>query len=473
MAKKSKGVKFSRRRKNGLTMTVEDEYGALQPLPMSTETAQETLGGGILVDRSKSFASAAKWTIRLGGAAIIITILLTTFSSIMTLMSNSETRGLAEKAQSTAFKTRYQDLGKGVIDAYYSGKPPVTSLMSDVTWSTVGGAEQIGLTQGQDSTGTSSGGSSNGTVTGTKVQNISYMYGTTSPFMLPAKAANDKAVAPIFPNPRREVLYYYGTIGQKVYQFAVSLIIPDQDDFRTVPYLESQPVMLAMDTLTRVSAEVDRPDPSVATNGIEFTEKSLSAQANDVIAKWASAYAQDDKDTLKRMTGDNSNKVYNGIGGFALVGTPSVDWSYEFQTSKRFIVASVTFSIVTKSSIKDDDSSTYSASGDAPDQFISNQRMVLLIENADAGVPNISAWGPPGSWNKISPYQNGVVIDSKNIARQPIDGDTDDENGGTETTAPLESNTAAPTAPKVETPKTTTKKKTTPRKTTPKRDSGR
>lgn len=466
--KKKKDGKLSFRRKNGLTMTVEDEFGALQPPPMSTETAQETLGQGILIDRSRGFEKAAKWTVRIGIAVTAIIVIMTMFSSVTTLMSNSDTKSMAEKAQSPAFKTRYQDLGKGIIEAYYGGLPPPTSLMSDVTWSTVGGTDQIGISSGGDSTGTASAGTGSGVVTGTKVKNITFVYGTSTPFMLPAKAANDKNVAPLFPNPRREVLYYYGTVGQNVYQFSVSLVIPDQDDYRMPPYLEKQPVMMEMTPLTRVSAQIDRPDPSVLTNGIEFTEKALPQPAVDVVATWASAFAQNDGDTLKRLTGDSSTKEYSGIGGFALVGTPSVDWSYAFTTSKEFIVAQVTFSIVTKSSMNSDgtdsSSSSDSSRGEAPDQFISNQSLVVLIENADKGVPNISAWGPPGSWNRISPYQNGVVTDAKNLSSTPMNDESTGEDGKN---SELTENTSAPSAPSVSAPKTTSKKKTTTTKKRP------
>lgn len=219
--------------------------------------------------------------------------------------------------------------------------------------------------------------------------------------------------------------------------------------------------------------------------GDDFEEVELNEGTLNNITRWASAYAQNDSDTLKSLTGDNRTEaIYPGIGGFSLEGNPEAMWAYQYEDKKdkeQRIVARIQFSmsstVSSGSSQKDDISGSTSSSKFAPKQV-----MDVLLGNFDEGNADILAWGPGGMWQTLAPRMNAVLPvvtrdNNSNEDEDTINDPSEQQQPDTEENTAESSNAAnAPGAPSLsqETETTsTTSPATTSKKTHSKKKSFR
>lgn len=355
-----------------------------------------------------------------------------TVSAGVSLVSNGKTSSLktqVEQNASPAFKSRYDSLGESIIRTYFSHQTPPVNLMSNVEWTTGEGSE---------------GGSSSSPV---DVEGLSLVEAYQTDF---SSGDIDKKDKELFSKPKNEVLRYSGVIDGRQYEFGVYLIIPNIDDPQQLPYLVSPPTILPMDRL--VTADVEGSKPT----GEDFEEAQLNEGTINNITRWASAYAQNDSDTLKSLTGDNRvEAVYPGVGGFSLEGNPEDVWAYQYEdkeTGEQRIVARVQFSMsstVSSGSSKNDDISGSSSDG----KFVPQQVMDILLGNFDEGEADILAWGPGGMWQTLRPRMNAVLPvvtgkDGEGDDSGRINDPSEQEQPTGENLNPSESNAAsAPGAP--------------------------
>lgn len=265
----------------------EDEYGPISTPPMSNDAAEKVLGGGAAVTRTDKYQRSIKISGAIIATSVAIASMTTMYFGVSNTMGNNKAITLAENAQSPAFKTRYADLGSATIQAYFRGDSPPMSMLSTVNWPTA-----------SDNAGSRSADSSSAFVTGNGIDYLAESRGEGFDFALPSSVLSDPEVASLFPNPREEVLSYYGMIDGTWYKIGLPVIIPDVTNIDTVPYLSGSPVFLEMDPITKVNADISRPDPETTTNGLTFTEVPLSDAAEKTISEWASAYAQKDRKSV-------------------------------------------------------------------------------------------------------------------------------------------------------------------------------
>lgn len=372
-------------------------------------TNQKTLDSyGIYPVRKRS-AKSAMWQRRIASFFVLASVAFIFFAMVTSIFSGNRVSSLSadvEQNKSPAFKSRYDSLGASIVTSYFSGKTPPVNLFSNANWPNLS----------QEDDGTQSGVQTQGGVgpgggQPVDVKDLSLIEAYETPFHA-ASGSGDKKDLSVFTNPMNEVLRYTGTIDGRQYEFGVYLIVPDINDYSKLPYLVSPPTIMPMRTL--VSADIEGSKPE---EGDVFTEQELNSGTVDVINKWASAYAQGDSAAIKSYTGDGRvEATYQGLGGFTLVGSPTVEWSYMYrdqESDKDRIVARISF---TMSSEISGNSVSDSANNDLTDssstgnnEFTPVQVMDILLGNFEEGVADIMAWGPGGMWQTLTPRMNSVV----------------------------------------------------------------
>lgn len=247
----------------------------------------------------------------------------------------------------------------------------------------------------------------------------------------------------VFTNPKNEVLVYSGNIDGDPYEFSISLIIPDIDDPTTLPYLASPPVMMPATQIVQTN-ETNLDTPSEAAG---YKDTKLNDFSVNSITEWASAYAQNDGDSLKRISGDqNPYHRYAGIGGFSVQGSAIPVWAYEnnFATADNleddFIITRVQFNMVKR--IDGARSNTQKeVIGSGVGEFVQTQTFDIMLRNFNAGTPNIVAWGPAGSWSSLVEFGNAVQISEKEAKDNAKQTESNEQNQEQET----QSSEAVPT----------------------------
>lgn len=379
---------------------------------MSNEVTLDSYG--IYPARGRS-AKSAKWQARIVMFFFVSLVMVVVIGAVSSIFSGGKMSALKDQVEinkSPAFKSRYDSLGASIVTSYFAGDTPPVNLLAQSNWPNMN--SNSGEQEGGGNYSAASDGSKTGPGGGqpVKVENLSLIQAYETPFEASATGTSDKQDLSTFTNPVNEILRYSGTIDGRQYEFGVYLVIPDIEDNSKLPYLVSPPTIMPMRTLVSADVEGSRPnDPKT------FEEVELNSGTLDVINKWAGAYAQGDSAAIKSYTGDGRvEATYQGVGGFTLNGTPTVEWSYQYQdpeTKENRIVARISFTMsseVGRNSVSDsvkNDLSEGSSSSDS--NFTPVQVMDVLLGNFDEGVADIMAWGPGGMWQTLTPRMNSVV----------------------------------------------------------------
>lgn len=376
---------------------------------------------------------------------IIGVIILTFISALFSINRVGSLRDRIEDSQTVSFDTRYASLGESVVRSYFAGEAPPINLMNSADWTT------------GDSTG-QSGGMLNGGA-GVTVENLSLIEAFSSLQALPDSVKGEDE-ASYFTDPLLEQLIYSGSIEGKPYRFGVSLVIPDKNDFSKLPFLVSVPTILPGEVL--VDSTLDASQPSTGADS-RFTEQRLTPEMTSLLGTWASAYAQDDRATLQRLTGDpRANAQYHGLGGFSLVGTPTVLWSYQVapldSDGEVNTVLRMSFDVETPlagGSSRLDDAVV---GGGSPEEFRPKIIMDVLLGNHIGAQPTVIDWAPGGMWTILSEYRNAVLVGT---------GDSEDQTTSTKATPTTTTGGRAPGAPSLTMPTTSRTSPTTSASTPP------
>jgi hypothetical protein len=110
------------------------------------------------------------------------------------------------------------------------------------------------------------------------------------------------------------------------------------------------------------------------------------------VGQWATAFVSNDKQALYQVTGDTSSQTFTGIGGYTLVGNPTIVSSspYNAKHPPKTLTVTVQLTMVSKTDPTVLTRSSYDV-------------VVTSLSNA---YPNVVAWGPPGSGSTLVAYQN-------------------------------------------------------------------
>lgn len=411
-------AKLLGKRKNKKDL-LQDEWGEKRDPYKTTLQTLDDYGVYEIRGFSQRKINIMNWLIRgiitlLAVIAVLVAIMPITLSGKVNTIENR-----VESMQTPAFKSRYDDLGKSIIQAYYSHQEPPVNLMSNISWAGYKGEDN-------DSSQSSPVEDSAPII----VNNLSLIRSPETVKMSPSRDRDT-----VFTNPRNEVLVYSGTVDGKPYEFSISLIIPNVDDPTTLPYLASPPVMMpAKNIILTNESDLDTPAQSDGYTPLKLNEFSLKA-----IADWASAYAQDDTESLKRITGDQSAAhMYHGLGGFSLEGTPTSLWAFQNSLgtlqddTDDFIISRVQFRMVKR--LDNNLSNTQrEVLGERTGMFVQTQTFDLMLRNFSSGTPNVVAWGPAGTWSSLSEFGNATEITQEDIDKQSNNQSQEVENSETQT----------------------------------------
>ena len=423
-----------------------DEFGDKDVPYTTNERALKDYGIEVIQGSSEK-KRKRKQRVAIGIVGIFVAVY--GISVVSSLSANGRINNLSEvveSQQSPAFKSRYDSLGKSVIEDYYNKKQTPVNLLETATWST---------DDTNSSNSSSSSDSSEDKSVAVDVESLSLINAYQED---PQLGKIDEEVEKVMSNPKLEILTYTGVIDGKQYKFGVTLLIPDIDSPTQLPYLVYAPTMMPMDDLLRVDMEASIPQ---SDDSGQYTEFTLSDDAVDTIDDWASAYVQNDGEILKRITGDNDpTRSYKGIGGFTLEGTPSVDWSYAYTPDNKddtdIAIARVSFNMITEVG---NGSSTSNLSGIKDNNsLIVPQTFDIMLHGFSSGTPNVVAWTQAGNWPNLHNNMNAIVsADENGEAKDKGDNNVVNETPTSEESGDdISSENDTPSAPSLE-PQTTEK----------------
>jgi hypothetical protein len=151
-----------------------------------------------------------------------------------------------------------------------------------------------------------------------------------------------------------------------------------------VPVYLDGPVLAAAPTLLPPPRHPATPLPALDYRG-DIDQVTPPSNVVPLVAEWATAWASDDRATLKRLTGDVDPGIYRGLGGFVaertvLVSAVAIDRVSQSGVPRRLVVR-VTVWVRPEGA---------NVSGQSVE-------LDLLVEDASTDLPKISAWGPAGS----------------------------------------------------------------------------
>ena len=130
------------------------------------------------------------------------------------------------------------------------------------------------------------------------------------------------------------------------------------------------------------------------TTGIttQSSQTPLPASVISQVGVWAKAFTSSNHD-LYIVTGDTTKRSYKGITGYSLVGTPLIISATPYDSAKPPTSVQLTVQLTLQST--------------ADPTIVTTSEYDLLITSLTNALPDVSAWGPPGSGPSLVIYQNG------------------------------------------------------------------
>lgn len=422
---------------------ITDEFGDMREPFVTNKEYMENSIIEMVYDRNTKNKKIKNFLVKTLVVGTSFLLVLGISAGPLSLMRTGALNDKVTSLQSPAFKTRYDALGADIIYNYYAQNKPNVNLLATASWSgtnttsSVDSGSNNSVLQNPNNTNSSSNRASSGNVgvqsTNSKpvaVTNLSFIKGEQVPFVLSKDdkntiESNENKENP-FVNPVQENLSYLGYLNGKVYIFNISLAIPDTKDPTKLPYLINSPTMTVYDgseTLPLKIGTVPPDDPMY----VNVTDK-VGETVLESIDNWASAYVEDERDDLKRITGDKDPKsYYKGIGGFSLVGRASLVWAYHiFPDGKEiedpFTVMRISFQMKSKEDIQSPQLDNQK--NDSNSSFAPIQTMDILMSGTASGIPSVVAWTSAGNWKELSSYMNAESTDNFSNTQPTTSGKT-------------------------------------------------
>ena len=315
---------------------------------------------------------------------LIIFIIMATFFNAIALVTNyrsaNDLRVASQNSASPSFKSRYDILGAQVVEAWLMGSQPVVETIEGVVWPTVTETSTTGEDVG----------------TGIQVTSVGYLGGQT--VLLDGSDDFHESLS-------------YSVVAEDGTQYVAAIdmgVIRDEDG-NIRPVLLSAPLVEPRVDIPIV-AGVGAPAWEVFSAG---ENSAVAAQ----VAEWVSAWTTNDTSALKTLTGDTSESVYVGMQSLETWEIPedasvTISWAAVRPEDGNVVVRAI-WDIQTpepelEPGTTAEESGERDANGDLIRQKTIRQSVDLLIEDADTGLPKIVAWGAPGTYADLEPYQNAV-----------------------------------------------------------------
>lgn len=167
-----------------------------------------------------------------------------------------------------------------------------------------------------------------------------------------------------------------------------------------VELTDAGPLLAATPALAPLAAQAEPP------RQFDWAESEartpVSADVERVAAEWAAAYATDDRQALRDLTGDTQRRIYAGLGGFEVVETTMGGAVPIFESTDLVVRVKVT--------MKDDTG------------FQATSDWDLRVAAADTAAPRVVAWGPAATGGYLAPYANALNGDPEVTTTTVADG---------------------------------------------------
>lgn len=384
----------------------KDRFGSIG-MPRGTSSATQFQMGSV------QMRSSSGWRRTLARVILAMAVIIPLCCIIIVVNHSNKAIKNSERAQqqltesyNPSFKVRYGDLGRQVISSWYAKESPPVDLGEGVTWPDESESSESG--EGEEDTSV-------------LISGIALMDGQRTNLVMDSETGEAKSFD--------EVLTYRASLEGEPVAITVNLhsALGDKD-----PY----PVLMATPTLEPLEETVER---EVTSEPEELEKATLTDEATEQITTWATAWAADDRRSLKQIVADNDpSRLYFGMGkGWSLPEEqePKVNWQREkSMDGEKYIVASVSFDVVRSVETGQEDKDKKPIY-----KTVTNtQTMDLLIGNYESGIPTIQAWGDSGTWDELRPHQNSYV--------NP-ESESGDESRIPEEQEPTENPTESPGAP--------------------------
>jgi hypothetical protein len=156
---------------------------------------------------------------------------------------------------------------------------------------------------------------------------------------------------------------------------------------------------------------------------------NLTAQAD----AWAEAYSNNDTADLKQITGDGGDSQYIGaIGakGWEYVpGSARIVWAYENGGNVNEAVAQIVWRMKLPDVVIE--AETANREDVVIPGAVQTQRMEILIQEPQSGLPKIVAWGPVGTYMTLTVETNRLTQDDFDAISSSIQRLSPRTNSGT------------------------------------------
>jgi len=358
------------------------DFGELRETASTDEDFYRAVGEKMGRSRSttgKRVAAIGVWVVVI---AFMLMTVLSAFQVNNNRAQNVELRSMMETQYNPSFKTRYSDLGKEIIDAWYNTNPspaPV-QLANGITWPH---ASVSDLTDYESDAAAADYKPS------IAVRNVTYIGG---------RQQESPDTGGLFYEINMYSAYVDGTLST----ISVTLAIPSLDDYTTLPTLLNEPSIFPNNSALGATIAGDAPSWRDVTATDNFKAQ---------LESWADAYTTNNTGTLKQITGDNSGSSYIG----ALSAKPweyvdnsvSIVWLKENNGNTNEAVAQVTWKMkLPDYTVKDpnDPEATVTRTG-----ATQTQRLEILVKAPASGLPLIVAWGPVGSYLVLTENTNKLT----------------------------------------------------------------
>ncbi len=362
-------------------------------------------------------------------ATVMVGLIVSTFvggyNAIRTQHQVSQLEGMLTEQYNPSVKVRFSQLGSQVISAWYNGGSQPVALADGISWpssvpvtSNGQGAQQ---TQKDDKPqsgaaattdqkpGQAQPQSQTKALDGTPVvSNIAFVYGSQT-----------KQPTEDHPNAYVESLTYSATVNGTLQYITILLRIDDLSDL-ALPALVAEPSLVNPDDVNaKVKADSGPKD---------LKNWSVSTEQLSQLESWAKAYTEDDRATLKRLTGD-TNK------GDVFIGLVSGNWTYvpnsiKVVWSKSMNEPNNGYARVSWQIQDVVDSGTKDASGKSTGKTTYKQTMTmdLLVTGKETALLSVIDWGAAGSYEKLTRYGNAMTEETAPTQKQRTSGTQN--NGG-------------------------------------------
>lgn len=347
-----------------------------------------------------------------GLAAVVISPIVSVSAALVANSSASVSKERADDLYNPSLRARYGDLGKSVIQAWFEGAQQIVPTADNVAWPNNPPVDGVGLAPNKETRDyVEAALNEAGTA---DISNIFLIDASGDSLSVADSISSDDAND--LSRSYQETLFYSAMLNNMPVTISVVFFVPDVHDTTRMPILAAAPIIGAPSPLgSTMPGLVIDPGPTQERPGYELQEDDLS-----IVNEWAKAYVSGDQRQLKIITGDTNNDAYYvGLNGWKLESqsvTPK--WAY-IRESDQYVVAEVGFTISQVNTIQDrvqqskEDAAARRQSGTPNpkgDKFTTQQSMDVLISGAGSGNPRVVAWGMPGTWNTLEPYENAYTL---------------------------------------------------------------